>query len=141
MKLKNTVLSDPTQSRGAEMRERGGGGKPVNTSADRETHGNGEKASADKWVGCVVKRPTMRSRNGVPEKGERCERLRLRQTDSMTVTKSKVESHSTPCACHLGGYSSLRTLLSLEDGGHRLVKFLHYTQALLRPLPPRPDPP
>ena len=49
--------------------------------------------------------------------------------------------HSNPRARHLGGYSSLRTLLSSEDGGHRLVKFLHYTQALLRPLPPRPDPP
>ena len=42
--------------------------------------------------------------------------------------------HSTPRARHLGGYSSLRALLSSEDGGHRLVKFLHYTQALLRPL-------
>ena len=35
--------------------------------------------------------------------------------------------HFTPRARHLGGYSSLRALLSSEDGGHRLVKFLHYT--------------
>jgi hypothetical protein len=27
-----------------------------------------------------------------------------------------------------------------ERGGRNLVDFLHYTQALLRPLPPRPDP-
>ena len=47
--------------------------------------------------------------------------------------------HSTPHVCHLRGYSSLYTLLSSEDSGHRLVKFLHYTQALLHPLPPRPD--
>jgi hypothetical protein len=72
------------------MREREGGGKPVNMGADRGNHENGEKASADKWVGGVVNRPTTRSRNRSSKKGERCKPLRARQTDAMTV--SKVES-------------------------------------------------
>ena len=72
------------------MREREEGGKPVNTGVDRKNYETGEKTSADKWVGCVVKRPTMRSRNGVFKKGERCRPLRARQIDAMTV--SKVES-------------------------------------------------
>ena len=36
---------------------------------------------------------------------------------------------------------SLPFLFSTERGGRQLVDFLHATQALLRPLPPRPDPP
>jgi hypothetical protein len=39
-------------------------------------------------------------------------------------------------------HNTTRHLFSSKDGGHRLVEFLHATQALLRPLPPRPtDPP
>ena len=35
---------------------------------------------------------------------------------------------------------SLLFLFGSERGGRQLVEFLHATQALLRPLPPRPDP-
>jgi hypothetical protein len=39
-------------------------------------------------------------------------------------------------------HNTIHTLFSCKNGGRRLVEFLHATQALLRPLPPRPtDPP
>jgi hypothetical protein len=39
-------------------------------------------------------------------------------------------------------HNTIHQLFSSESGGRRLVEFLHTTQALLRPLPPRPtDPP
>jgi Reverse transcriptase (RNA-dependent DNA polymerase) len=39
-------------------------------------------------------------------------------------------------------HNTIHHLFSSKDGGRRLVEFLHATQALLRPLPPRPtDPP
>jgi hypothetical protein len=39
-------------------------------------------------------------------------------------------------------HDTIHHLFSSKDGGRRLVEFLHATQALLRPLPPRPtDPP
>ena len=37
--------------------------------------------------------------------------------------------------------STIGEIFSSELGGARLCRFLHFTQALLRPLPPRPDPP
>ena len=36
---------------------------------------------------------------------------------------------------------SYQWIFSTEQGGHALTQFLHYTQQLLWPLPPRPDPP
>ena len=36
---------------------------------------------------------------------------------------------------------SLDAIFRLEEGATRLCRFLHFSQALLRPLPPRPDPP
>jgi hypothetical protein len=39
-------------------------------------------------------------------------------------------------------HNTIHHLFSSKDGSRRLVEFLHATQALLRPLPPRPtDPP
>ena len=40
-----------------------------------------------------------------------------------------------------GPNSSLAHIFQTEAGGRHLTMFLHVTQALLRPLPPRPDPP
>jgi hypothetical protein len=37
--------------------------------------------------------------------------------------------------------STLAFIFCTEEGGKALAHFLHYTQLLLRPLPPRPDPP
>ena len=37
--------------------------------------------------------------------------------------------------------ASLNRIFSTEDGGASLALFLHRSQLLLRPLPPRPDPP
>ena len=39
------------------------------------------------------------------------------------------------------GQRDISDLLSHEDGARRLCRFLHHTQCLLRPLPPRNDPP
>jgi len=41
----------------------------------------------------------------------------------------------------LGPTPSIQYIFSTEDGGRKLCEYLHATQALLRPLPPRPDPP
>ena len=39
------------------------------------------------------------------------------------------------------GRRDISELLSSETGARRLCKFIHHTQCLLRPLPPRNDPP
>jgi hypothetical protein len=49
--------------------------------------------------------------------------------------------HSCARARYLHNPSTPNEVLLDERGGRNLVDFLHYTQALLRPLPPRPDPP
>jgi hypothetical protein len=57
--------------------------------------------------------------------------------------------HSTANACPLVAplrssilcNSSLDFIFGTEDGGFRLATFIHMSQTLLRPLPPRPDPP
>jgi len=41
----------------------------------------------------------------------------------------------------LGNNPTLEHIFQTEAGGRQLARFLHATQALLRPLPPRPDPP
>jgi hypothetical protein len=56
--------------------------------------------------------------------------------------------HATANACHLVAPlqssilldSPLAFIFGTEDGGFCLATFIHMTQTLLRPLPPRPDP-
>ena len=43
--------------------------------------------------------------------------------------------------CLFFGNHSYQWIFSTEQGGHALTQFLHYTQQLLWPLPPCPDPP
>ena len=81
-KLKNsTVLAG---SQGARNERKVRGGQLVRTGADRENHGNGEKAFRDKWAGCVVMRLSTRYGNGGIKKRERCKPVRAWQTDALT---------------------------------------------------------
>jgi hypothetical protein len=49
--------------------------------------------------------------------------------------------HSTTRQKIFGPNPSLAFIFETEAGGRKLCDFLHITQALLHPLPPRPDPP
>ena len=49
--------------------------------------------------------------------------------------------HSRARARHLHNPATPNQVLTDERGGRHLADFLHHTQALLRPLPPCPDPP
>ena len=85
MKLKNSTMLAGSQ--GPEMREQEEGAE--STSADRETHGGGEKAFRDRWAGCVVKRMTTRYGNRRFKKGGRCKPVGARQTNALTQSRAQ----------------------------------------------------